>query len=940
MPRGFTQANFDVLNERVRLLSLTPHRFLNSNVVAIGGVVNYVASVRAFRPKALQLHFFKGACPDIPNSLFELFFDVSPASVSIINSSRDPYVGADSENLDIADAPLSIEQLNIATNMAYCLGAMGISAENNNLPQLRQPRSSDISPTVFEGIKRVTLAGFRQGASAEVIDYGEPSDLGEPMAEEVVEEVVEETPVETSDARGSDDVVIELYQAPILQENAGYETISAKQLPISLLQFKQVITGSPTPSSSLEENTYDLLAVAEYLVQVGYSSDSVGKFFKKLSARGFVPTNIGIERRRFGTYLNMTIVRNSPLSGDVTASRFNSGTYKNGFLRLLERDGNRASIDTITSNRFKPVKFTGGGNTGRRLVGAVAIPILRSLNSQTYPNFVSIRPNVIDRYETAYQREIGYQAFTDSEEVVQETSEAIYTGERLTNFSNLPLSKFRLVGYSYARSGNLYNNLLPVFRGFEAFELEADKVYVFYFVQGREEEGNFVGYQLQWGKIEEQGSEALRDVLYHTMNLYEHGGYNRFASYLKNNDRLSNRGVINLHKLTDSETLTMLQSASNQGTRGTGRSSGFRATYRTDMGEAQIPLGVKRFEVLTNSKVNNIADRLEIQQEAQTQTTQQALDNTQLTDIQRKSFTTTFGIEIEGNFDEVSKQSVADLLTSSGFPTKSTHYHGSAPTGYFKLEDDSSVDNDMGGRGSTFEMVSPKLTGEQGLDKLSGVLAIIRSKGARTSPTAGTHIHFGYADYGDGESGFQKRKQLLVNYCVLQPFLLASQIAQSRNRGYARKVKATSQNIKRLVDSSSYSEMRRVWSDMGGGRGALHLKENTDMSPHSVPTYEFRFPASNFESDTITNMVRFLDKIWIASKEGYVPHSVESSKAKNAEEWLEDMLGQELYSFWKNRYRDLQSTDDYVRGSSRITDVVRDGQSVVSNRLIPKLNSW
>ena len=87
-------------------------------------------------------------------------------------------------------------------------------------------------------------------------------------------------------------------------------------------------------------------------------------------------------------------------------------------------------------------------------------------------------------------------------------------------------------------------------------------------------------------------------------------------------------------------------------------------------------------------------------------------------------------------------------------------------------------------------------------------------------------------------------------------------------------------------------------------------------------------------------MVRFLEKIWIASKEGYLPHSVASSKPKNAEEWLEDMLGQELYSFWKNRYRDLQSTDDYVRGSSRITGVQQNGEPVVSNKLIPKLNSW
>ena len=105
MPRGFTQENFDVLNEKVKDFIFTYRKFLNTNVIAIGGVVNYLASVRAFRPKALQLHYFKNACPQIPNSLFELFFDVSPASVSIINTSRDPYVDANSDNLDIAELP-------------------------------------------------------------------------------------------------------------------------------------------------------------------------------------------------------------------------------------------------------------------------------------------------------------------------------------------------------------------------------------------------------------------------------------------------------------------------------------------------------------------------------------------------------------------------------------------------------------------------------------------------------------------------------------------------------------------------------------------------------------------------------------------------------------------------------------------------------------------
>ena len=95
MPRGFTQANFDVLNERLRILCLPREGFLNTNVIAIGGVEQFVEVVRIFRPKALQLHYFKNACPQIPNSLLELFFDVSPASVSIINTSRDPYMGAD-----------------------------------------------------------------------------------------------------------------------------------------------------------------------------------------------------------------------------------------------------------------------------------------------------------------------------------------------------------------------------------------------------------------------------------------------------------------------------------------------------------------------------------------------------------------------------------------------------------------------------------------------------------------------------------------------------------------------------------------------------------------------------------------------------------------------------------------------------------------------------
>jgi len=326
------------------------------------------------------------------------------------------------------------------------------------------------------------------------------------------------------------------------------------------------------------------------------------------------------------------------------------------------------------------------------------------------------------------------------------------------------------------------------------------------------------------------------------------------------------------------------------------------------------------------------------------------MDDNKLIAIQRQTFDRGFGVEIEGNFDEVGKGEVANLLSTSGFPTKSTGYHGDAPDGYWKLESDGSVDNDLESRGGIFEMVSPILKGEEGVKSLGGFLAILRSQGARTSPSAGTHIHFGWKDFGEGDEGFKKRQRLIVNYCVLEPFLLATQITQSRNRGYAKGLNLSPAKIKKLAQANSYQNLRTEWSSVGGGRGALHLKEKTQMgrqesgwSGLAPPTYEFRFPASNFESDTITNMVRLIEKIWSASIVGYVPHTVESSKPREAEEWLEDLLGQELYSFWKNRYRDLQSEGEYkIDNTTPARSNIKDetGNTLVSNKLIPKLNHW
>jgi|DEB0MinimDraft_3_1074331.scaffolds.fasta_scaffold04204_4 hypothetical protein len=277
-----------------------------------------------------------------------------------------------------------------------------------------------------------------------------------------------------------------------------------------------------------------------------------------------------------------------------------------------------------------------------------------------------------------------------------------------------------------------------------------------------------------------------------------------------------------------------------------------------------------------------------------------------------------FGIEIEGWFAEKAKSDVTDLMKRDGIKVKSTRYHGSAPSGYFKLEDDSSVKADGQSYDSrAFEMVSPVLEGETGKKRLLEVLGQLRKYGAKTTASAGTHIHFPFSALGDGDAGLQGRKQLITNVLVLAPFLKATQVLYSQDRYYARDwTNVNAQNLRELQNQTSWSDVTSfVRRKFDAGRNFLHIKESSSYmgSSSGPPTYEFRFPASNFEDDSVYQLVRLLDRIWTVSKDGYVPHSPEMCQPRNAEKWLTDLLGVELYSFWRNRIRDVYPSHRYLK---------------------------
>lgn len=95
-----------------------------------------------------------------------------------------------------------------------------------------------------------------------------------------------------------------------------------------------------------------------------------------------------------------------------------------------------------------------------------------------------------------------------------------------------------------------------------------------------------------------------------------------------------------------------------------------------------------------------------------------------------------FGIEIECK--NVSMEAARDALNNAGIPCRIEHYGHSTPTSW-KIVPDSSVSDG-------FEIVSPKLSGNGGLEQVRKVSAALNEIGARVARDCGFHVHVDATD--------------------------------------------------------------------------------------------------------------------------------------------------------------------------------------------------
>lgn len=95
-----------------------------------------------------------------------------------------------------------------------------------------------------------------------------------------------------------------------------------------------------------------------------------------------------------------------------------------------------------------------------------------------------------------------------------------------------------------------------------------------------------------------------------------------------------------------------------------------------------------------------------------------------------------FGIELE--VADISRSKVICVFNAIGVAIKEEGYNH-ATRGYWKIVSDASVRNG-------FEVVSPVLYGEEGLESVRAVVTALNDAGASVNKTCGFHVHFDARD--------------------------------------------------------------------------------------------------------------------------------------------------------------------------------------------------
>lgn len=300
-----------------------------------------------------------------------------------------------------------------------------------------------------------------------------------------------------------------------------------------------------------------------------------------------------------------------------------------------------------------------------------------------------------------------------------------------------------------------------------------------------------------------------------------------------------------------------------------------QATTKTAKIKALILLGLSRTEIaalVTNGNygfVQNVYAAMKANNE---------LNVVSLLNFQPLPFNRRFGVEFEAY--NVTKEKLAHKMSLLGINVLVEHYNHSTRN-HWKIIDDSSLAG-----ANSFEVVSPVLEGENGLEQVKKVCQALKECNAYVNKSCGMHIHFDAQNFD-----LTQWKNIYKNYAGFENEI-DSIMPQSRRADNNRFCKS----LKNIVNLQSKIDAATSLRQISNFFGSRYFKINPESyARHN--TIEFRQHSGTIEFEKVSNWIQFLHNL------------VDFSKANIATDFtfegLKKFNQDEIITFYNNRKSEL-----------------------------------
>ena len=213
------------------------------------------------------------------------------------------------------------------------------------------------------------------------------------------------------------------------------------------------------------------------------------------------------------------------------------------------------------------------------------------------------------------------------------------------------------------------------------------------------------------------------------------------------------------------------------------------------------------------------------------------------------SFNRNFGVEIEAY--NCTRQRLARELSAAGISVQVEGYNHTDHADHWKLVTDSSLSGN-----DTFELVSPILHGEPGLEELEKVCWVLDFCDARVNESCGLHVHMDAAEFD-----LATWKNLILTYKRLEGVIDHFMPRSRRNNRYCKGLTAVTEAT--INRASNIGQLRSAF------RNNRYHKVNLEAYARHR-TVEFRQHGGSTNFTKMSAWIHFLAKMITFAKQGMV----------------------------------------------------------------------